>query len=463
MNIRLGSNSITVAAWLTASALCLEGQSPGILSSNTGQLNVQIALDRTAYFPGEAAVVTITVTNPTSGPLQVLTPFSNGTGCLVTYNQPAGGTPSPYGADNTCAGLPAAVPTTVLAAGERVQTQLNPCCDMFDFGGDGVDIPETPGTYSVNYLYSSSVGAPFSVVVPHLDAAAVVQMADVSSIDPTGGRTVQQHSYVHLMALRSGNQSYICATISPVAGGQPVSADANGNFSSGEGRYRRIATSQNPVVAISGTTDGAGNLRIQWQDSTGAVFSGNAAVQYSLATDAEPDATGWVIPTNGRLYMPGTVANLVAAPNFGYSFANWTGAPVLNSGNAATSIAMSNEFSVTANFVPNGQSVPANISTQFSLTVSPPGFDSNAREYLESITTTNIGGQYLGGPVSVVLTNLSTGFTLLNATGMYNGSPYIRIQDAGALNPGQSYTTFLEFSVGPTALIRFTPVFYSGL
>ena len=189
----------------------LNAQSLTALLANTQELQVQLGLDQSTYFPGEAAVVTITVTNPTSGPLQVLTPFSNGTGCLVTYNQPAGGTPSPYGADNTCAGLPVAVPTTVLPAGARIQTQLNPCCDMFDFGGGSIDIPEGPGTYSVNYLYSGSVGAPFSVVVPHLDAAAVVQMADVSSIDPTTGGTVQQHSFVHLMALRSGNQSYIYA------------------------------------------------------------------------------------------------------------------------------------------------------------------------------------------------------------------------------------------------------------
>lgn len=460
---------MSVARWINSSAgvLCLvcelQAQTPDILSENTGRLNVQMTLDRSTYFPGEAAVVTITVTNPTSGPLQVLAPFTNNTGCLVTYNQPAGGPPSPYGADTVCDGLPIAAHETVIAAGAQVQIQLNGCCEMFDFGGSGVDIPEAPGTYSINYFYAGSGSAPFSVVVPHLDAAGVVQMSDLSYTDPTTGETVDQPSYMHLFALRSGNQSYICVTVSPVANDLPTSPDVNGNYTSGEPQYKRIATSQNPVVAISGTTDGAGNLAIQWQDSTGAMFTGNFTAQYELVTDAEPDASGWVIRVNEIYYAPGTVANLIAVPNPGYSFVNWTGAPVANPGAATTSITMSNGFSLTANFAANGQTSPTNISTQMPFTTSPPSFNSAAQQYLESVTFTNTSGQYIGGPVSIVLTNLSPGFTLLNATGAYNGSPYIQVQNYGLLSPGQSYTTLLEFSVGPTALIRFTPVFYSGL
>jgi hypothetical protein len=252
-------------------------------------------------------------------------------------------------------------------------------------------------------------------------------------------------------------------TISPVANDQPTSPDVNGNYTSGESQYKRIATSQNPVVAISGTTDGAGNLTIQWQDSTGAMLSGNFTAQYELVTDDEPDASGWVIPVNERYYAPGTIANLIAVPNPGYSFVNWTGAPVASPGSATTSITMSNGFSVTANFVSNGQTSPANISAQMSFTTSPPSFNSGAQQYLESVTFTNTSSQYISGPVSMVLTNLSTGFTLLNAIGAYNGSPYIQVQNYGLLGPGQSYTTLLEFSVGPNALVRFTPVFYSGL
>jgi hypothetical protein len=177
----------------------LDAQSLATLLANTQELQVQVTLDHPTYFPGEAAVVTITVTNPTSGPLPVLAPFSHDTGCLVTYNRPAGGPPSPYGADTVCDGLPIAAHETVIAAGAQAQIELNGCCEMFDFGGSGVDIPEAPGTYTINYFYAGSGSAPFSVVVPHLDAAGVVQMQDMSYTDPTTGENVDQPSYMHLL------------------------------------------------------------------------------------------------------------------------------------------------------------------------------------------------------------------------------------------------------------------------
>ena len=71
--------SITTAtAFLVLLAGRLESQSQAILSANTSQLNVQMALDQANYFPGEAASLTITVTNPTSSALQVMEPFNTG-------------------------------------------------------------------------------------------------------------------------------------------------------------------------------------------------------------------------------------------------------------------------------------------------------------------------------------------------------------------------------------------------
>src|ERR1700723_3113924 len=68
--------SITTAtAFLVLLAGRLEGQSERILYANAAQLNIHLALDQTTYFPGEAASLTITVTNPTSNALQVPEPF----------------------------------------------------------------------------------------------------------------------------------------------------------------------------------------------------------------------------------------------------------------------------------------------------------------------------------------------------------------------------------------------------
>jgi len=463
MSIRLGSSSTAVAACLAALMFRMEGQTPNILSANTGQLNVQMALDQSAYFPGEAAAVTITITNPSASALQVMQPFNNSTGCLVVYVQPPSGPPSPTSPDTNCNpfsdpyGVAAEIPTTIMSPGQQLQAAFNSYAPPF---GPAISLPLAAGSYSLNYFAYSLAQIPFSVVAPHLDASGNVQLADESYVDPTTGATVQSPSFAILMALRSNGASYICVSTVPTAT-TTVVTDASGNLSGNPAPYKRIASGPNPVVSISGTTDGAGNLTIQWQDSTGAMFTGNFALQYDIATDIEPDGSGYVIAPGGASASPGAIVNLTAVPNFGYSFVNWTGATVASPSLAATSITMSNSYSVIANFVANGQTTPTNISAQVQSTTSGYGFAPP--NVLRSITLTNTSGQYIGGPISVVLTNLTTGFTLTNATGTYNGSPYIRVLNVGALAPGQAYTTFLQFSVGPTALFSFTPVFYSGL
>jgi hypothetical protein len=59
--------SITTAtAFLVLLAGQLEGQSERILYANASQLKVDMALDQTTYFPGEAASLMITVTAASS-------------------------------------------------------------------------------------------------------------------------------------------------------------------------------------------------------------------------------------------------------------------------------------------------------------------------------------------------------------------------------------------------------------
>ncbi len=53
-------------------------------------------------------------------------------------------------------------------------------------------------------------------------------------------------------------------------------------------------------------------------------------------------------------YPPGTVVNLMAAADSGYTFCNWTGdvAAVANVNAASTTITMNGDYSITANFIP---------------------------------------------------------------------------------------------------------------
>jgi hypothetical protein len=105
---------------------------------------------------------------------------------------------------------------------------------------------------------------------------------------------------------------------------------------------------------------------------------------------------------------------------------------------------------------------PVNVGTSVKVTITPFTFSSVTHQFTGNMTVLNTSRSAITAPVSVALTSLSPGFTLLDATGTYNGSPDIRITSA-AMNPGASITVTLQFSVGATAIIKFTPVTYSGL
>ena len=93
---------------------------------------------------------------------------------------------------------------------------------------------------------------------------------------------------------------------------------------------------------------------------------GNDNGSYTLTVDFTTGGTVTVdditIPGKALLtYDPGTVVTLVAAPDAGYRFAEWTGnASTIDDANAAsTTVTVNNDYSVTANFV-----------KQYNLTIS---------------------------------------------------------------------------------------------
>jgi sugar lactone lactonase YvrE len=104
---------------------------------------------------------------------------------------------------------------------------------------------------------------------------------------------------------------------------------------------------------------------------------------------------------------------------------------------------------------------PANVSSKVS--VIETGFAVNRVTHLwtSTMTLTNKGGTSIDGPVQVVLTGLTSGVMMTNATGMYNTSPYITVSSAD-IAPGGSVSVAIQFSNPSNLLIVFTPVTYSG-
>jgi hypothetical protein len=120
-----------------------------------------------------------------------------------------------------------------------------------------------------------------------------------------------------------------------------------------------------------------------------ATFSATA---YQLTTAASPAADGTVSPASGTFYAPGTVVNLMATANTGFSFVNWTG-NVASANSASTTVTMSAPQSVTANFGIASSAAPvASLSS-----ASPLSFTATvgATSAAQSATLTNSGNATL--------------------------------------------------------------------
>ncbi len=95
-----------------------------------------------------------------------------------------------------------------------------------------------------------------------------------------------------------------------------------------------------------------------------------------------------------------------------------------------------------------------------------PDFDDGKGNYFQLLLLINKSRTTITGPVALVLTGLPTGVTLTNASGTYNGSPYINIVSAnGSWSPGWWNFLFvtLQFSDPNGVPITYTPEIVQGL
>jgi hypothetical protein len=120
-----------------------------------------------------------------------------------------------------------------------------------------------------------------------------------------------------------------------------------------------------------------------------ASYTATFSTTYLLTTAASPSADGTVSPVSGMYYAAGTVVPLIATPNTGYNFVNWTGS-VGNTNNASTSVTMSAPQSVTANFVINN----ANVMIDTSPTGLLVSVDGGAARVAPVSVTWQVGTQH---------------------------------------------------------------------
>jgi hypothetical protein len=198
-----------------------------------------------------------------------------------------------------------------------------------------------------------------------------------------------------------------------------------------------------------------------------ANYAGSSRGMFTI--QPAPVTVTWNPPTSvasGTALSSLETATANAAGKFVYSCPGTTGG-VLNPGSQAVTVSFTP--SVTTNYLTpppitktiSVQSGGPALVTQVSVTASGLAYSRVSQTYNGTVTVKNTGASSVSGPIQIVLTSLTSGVTLANATGNFGGNPYITASGA-TLPPGQSVTVAVQLKNPANAKVGFSPVIYSG-
>jgi hypothetical protein len=265
---------ILPALFLAGTAHAQYTPGPSTLSFDTSNMKVAVSMDRAVYLPGEAAEITLEVSNPGAAAVLTLKPFTAATGCIYVswkvgdeFQYPPLDLCKPYVVDSTT--------TTTFAAGQSEQRMYRSYDNLLDLGTSFMSsraVPGNAGIYRLNYRYgSSTASAEFTVVAPKLEASAFARVRDEPLREsPAREQPLMLKKYVYVLALRADEVTYICVAQAPAQQTNLRFRNIDGTFSSlGATPMKRIATSAAPIVGLSVTADPDENLAIEWTDAAG--------------------------------------------------------------------------------------------------------------------------------------------------------------------------------------------------
>ena len=318
-SVTLSSGSYTSTATTLVSGSAMITVPAGSLATGTDTLTVSYTPDSSSSSTYNSAIGTntVTVTTPAKTTPAVTvspSPTSITTTQSLTVTIGVSGTPTPTGSVTLSSGSYTSTATTLVSGSAMITVPAGSLAT----GTDTLTVSYTPDSSSSS-TYNSATGTNTVTVT-----AATVQVTVGTS--PAGlAFTVDGTSYTSAQTLSwTVGSSHTLVTTSPQTNG---------------GTQNTFA-SWSDAGAISHSVTAP---------STATSYTATFSTSYQLTTAANPSADGAVTPPSGTYYAAGTVVNLTATPNSGYSFTNWTGS-VASTGSPSTTVTMSAAQSVTANF-----------------------------------------------------------------------------------------------------------------
>jgi len=219
-------------------------------------------------------------------------------------------------------------------------------------------------------------------------------------------------------------------TISSTNGGN-VTVPGEGNFTYDYGTIVSLTATSNTGYRFVNWTGDVGTIANTTSASTTIAMMGDYSIvanfvkTYNLTISS---TSGGNVTTPGEgnfTYDDSAVVNLVATPDTGYHFVNWTGdvTTITDVNSASTNITMNGDYSITANFAINTYSLTISSTAGGSVTTPGEGtFGPYTHGTVINITATaNTGYHFVGwtGNVSTIA-NVSSASTTITMNGDYS-------------------------------------------
>jgi hypothetical protein len=248
----------------------------------------------------------------------------------------------------------------------------------------------------------------------------------------------------------------------------PVSVNFSASDSGSGVQQLRYWINNGAVTAVTGTSAGA-QISGEGTNTAGLRALDNAGNISPLASAAvNTDLTAPSVSVTG--VTQGAIYNLSSVPAAG---CNTTDALSGVASNATVGITGGNghgEGQLTATCsggTDNAGNLAPTVAVTYDvvLNVSPQVHVSSSfkkQNSIATLTVRNTSPKNIFGPIQLVLTNLTSGVSLSNATGAYLGSPYITVAVTGTLGPGKSLSVQLQFNNPGNVEINFSPVTFTG-
>jgi N-acetylneuraminic acid mutarotase len=410
-----GSNTVTVTSAATAPTVTVT-PSPASITTAQGT-TVTVTVSGTPTPTGSVTLTSGTYSSGavtlSSGSATINIPggsLAKGTDTLTANYTPDAASSATYtsatGSNTVAVTSPALItPTvTVTPSPSSVTTAQALSVTVALSGGNGNPTPTgsvtlTSGAYNSGAVTLSSgsatINIPAGSLAVNTDTLTVTYTPDSSS------------STTYNSATGSNTVTVTAATVQVTIGTSPagLSFSVDGTSYSATqtltwtvGASHTLATTTPQTLAgtqdsFSAWSDGGALSHSVTASSTTTTYTATfTATAYQLTTAASPSADGIVTPATGTFYAPGTVVNLTATANAGFSFTNWTGS-VASANSASTTVTMNAPESVTAIFGAAANSTPvAGLSSVSPLTFTATVGTTSAAQ---SATLTNSGNATL--------------------------------------------------------------------